>query len=70
MITFFAVVLSIICIALLLVAFAAGIVIAIMGIKEIICSDGWGAVLSGIGLLFLALLILLISTLFIALLFT
>lgn len=61
--------------SLLIVAFAAGIVIAIMGIKEIKDSDGWGDILSGIGLLFLALLILLISillisTLFIAVLFT
>lgn len=67
--TFLAIVLSIICIALLIVAFAAGIVIAIMGIKKIKDSDGWGNVISGIGLLFLALLILLISTLFIAVLF-
>lgn len=70
MITFFAVVLSIICIALLLVAFAAGIVIVIMGIKEIKDSDGWGNVLSGLGLLFLGLLISLISILFIAVIFT
>lgn len=69
MTTFFAVVLFIICIALLIVAFVTGIVIAIMGIKEIIFSDGWGDVLSGIGLLFLALLILLFSTLLISALF-